>query len=487
MNNPGYMEKLVPRTRRAFAMGFAISLGILALTIIAGVCYVRSMVRSQIAQRDADSLYATTQMEQLDAQIGGKLDLLGNDEQIGFDAAILASRLKGVMGIRLFDPGGQFKDAFPGTIQPKALANSALLAVRHFQTHAQFRPETPMSDVFIYLPEFATGQISRIPTLEVTVPLHKRDNYRLIGSVEFIVEGASIQEEFTRLDRNLYGLAALTFVAAGTLLALMLWPAFRRQEKLHRELARHTERLERANQELALAARTSALGAVSAHLMHGLKNPLSSLSQIVTSRPDNGIMEEQDWRDALSAAKRMQLLVEQTMDVVSDVQGGPSYLLSLKEMAEGIGMRVSSMAIAKKVELEISAESAETLSSHIANLVSLILVNLLENAIQATRSGQKVQLSILSTEEKFIFQVQDSGPGFPEHLRKNLFLPCRSTREGGSGIGLTICKQIANHLGAGLELVESAGKGCLFQLELPRLLLEVGAPVETIGACAQSH
>ena len=138
------LEKLLPHTRRAFVLGLSLALAVLATTILAGWLFVRGLVRQQIAQRDAEALHATTLMEQLDAR-NGNSEPLENDEQIGFDAAILASRLKGVMGIRFFDPGGQFTDAFPASIQPQTLGNGALLAVRQFKPHARFQPATRLT------------------------------------------------------------------------------------------------------------------------------------------------------------------------------------------------------------------------------------------------------------------------------------------------------------------------------------------------------
>jgi signal transduction histidine kinase len=97
----------------------------------------------------------------------------------------------------------------------------------------------------------------------------------------------------------------------------------------------------------------------------------------------------------------------------------------------------------------------------------LILTNLIENAIEATPAGDTVTLSAARESGRLRFRVRDKGSGFPAHLREHLFLPCKSTREGGSGIGLAISKQIADHLGAKLELAESSTLGCEFVLELP--------------------
>jgi signal transduction histidine kinase len=461
------LEKLMPRTRRALALGLGLALIVLAATILAGWFFVRGLVREQIAHRDAEALYATTLMEQLDAG-NGYDEPLESGEQIGFEAAILASRLRGVLGIRFFNADGEFTDAFPATIQPQPLAQEPLLSVRRLKPHSRFRPDTLMSDVFIYLPQFATGQVTRVPMLEVTVPLHRRDDQKLAGAAQFLVEGHSMALEYAALDRYLGSLAAVTFAAAGVVLVLMLWPAFRRVERLNRELAQRSERLQHANQELALAARASAVGAVSAHLMHGLKNPLASLSQFVHSRQSD-LRESADpeWQDALTAARRMQSLVEQTIEVLADARGEPAYELTLSELAEGVHARVENLRSERGVHLVGDANANEKLSSRTANLVSLILVNLLENAIQATPAGKTVALTLTRESDWWVWRVQDQGAGMPVHQRAHLFLPCKSTREGGSGIGLAISKQIAEHLGASLDLLEPPEGGCVFALRLP--------------------
>jgi signal transduction histidine kinase len=468
MKTQEWIEKLMPRSGRAAALGVSLALAVLGLTIFGGWLLVRSLVRQQIVQRDAEALHATTLMEQLDARNGAEGDLLESDQQIGFDAAVRASRLKGVIGIRFFNSAGRFTDSFPATILPRQLSAQAFEAVKHLQPFSRFAPDTPLSEVFIYLPQFATGNIPRVATLRVTVPLHRRDSTNLVGAAQFIVDAQGIAQEYARLDRHLGGLAAAAFTVSGALLVGMLWPAFRRVGRLNRELAQRNERLWRANQELALAARASALGAVSAHLMHGLKNPLASLSQFVSGQ-GNGIARQKDEevQDALTAARRMQSLVEQTLEVLADARGEPAYEVTLNELLEGARQRVEPLADKRGVKLVTVVAGSEMLSSRAANLLRLILVNLLENAVQVTSPGGKVSLTAELQNGRLILRVQDQGPGFPEHLRAGLFLPCRSTREGGSGLGLAISKQLAEHLGATLELRESTSSGCVFVLDLP--------------------
>lgn len=478
-----HLREWMLRSRRTYLAGVALTLLVLAATVVVGWLLARTLIRDQISRRDADLLYAATLMEQIDLRNGHGTSVLKTDEQVGFDAAILASRMKGVIGIRFFDPQGRFTDAFPATIHPHDLDAHTLEFIGRLEPHSDFRDATLMSDIFIYLPAFATGRVERIPLLEVTVPLHRQDSKQVLGAAQFLVEGHSIAQQYRALDRHLAGLAGQTLLIAGALLGLVLWLVLRKVEHLTARLALQNRELSRANEELAMAARGSALGAISSHLMHGLKNPLASLSRYVRDHesdalPNGTYDETEDWQDALAATRRMQALVEHTMEVLADSRGDAVYEISMAELARDIARRTKSLAEARGVRFEVQTVSDTVLSSRVANLVGLVLVNLVENALQATPHGKCVSLELEAGEGRLTCRVRDEGPGFPPQLRQRLFLPCRSTREGGSGIGLSISKQIADHLGSTLELAEAPDGGCLFTVSLP-LVAQDDAPVAT--------
>lgn len=460
------LDKFIPRTRSAFGFGILIALLVLALTVSSGLLFVRNLVREQIVRRDAVALHATMLMEQIDIEEMDELNIR-SDEQISFDAAVRSSRLRDVLGIRFYDTAGNFYDSFPATIQPKPLRGKELSAIQDLQPVGTFLPEEPLDSVFIYLPEFSKGPIARPAILEVTVPLHQRNTKKLLGSAQFIIEGQGVAGEYAALDRNLMRYALSTFLIAGLLMVAMLWPAFRRVQRLTTELANRSERLQRANEELALAARVSAVGAVSAHLMHGLKNPLASLSQFVAEQSGGSERESGDWEDAVTAARRMQSLVEQTMETLSDAKGQPGYELTVPELGDELIRRVKDRADRNHISVEFEAEGTCMLASRTANLAGLILVNLLENAIQVTPVGKTVSVKASRDPAYLYFRVSDQGPGFPDDQRNELFLPGKSTRDGGSGLGLAISKQIAEYLEADLQLERSAAGGCVFVLKLP--------------------
>jgi len=78
-----------------------------------------------------------------------------------------------------------------------------------------------------------------------------------------------------------------------------------------------------------------------------------------------------------------------------------------------------------------------------------------------------VTVDVIAQDHEVELRVADSGAGLPESVRGNLFRPLRSTKPGGSGIGLAISHQLARHFGGRLELVNSSDEGTVFSLVMP--------------------
>jgi signal transduction histidine kinase len=160
-------------------------------------------------------------------------------------------------------------------------------------------------------------------------------------------------------------------------------------------------------------------------------------------------------------------LIERIVRVLHAQESVADYEVSLAELAEVLAGRLKAAAHAAGVRLETSVTAAGTLSNREADLILLILENLLQNSLEATPAGKAVRLNIFQDGGRIIIEVQDEGPGLPPAVAGQLFTPCVSTKTGGSGVGLAISRQLAKHLGAELELKESSPRGCTFRLALP--------------------
>lgn len=103
-----------------------------------------------------------------------------------------------------------------------------------------------------------------------------------------------------------------------------------------------------------------------------------------------------------------------------------------------------------------------------SDLLEQVLINLMKNAIEALRSVEKpkITLKLEQTSQEVSFTIQDNGHGIPDEILDNIFVPFYSTKEGGSGIGLSLSRQIMR-LHKGQLTVETSSSGTAFTLHFP--------------------
>lgn len=104
------------------------------------------------------------------------------------------------------------------------------------------------------------------------------------------------------------------------------------------------------------------------------------------------------------------------------------------------------------------------------DLLEQALINLLKNALDAVRGrdGAAVRLTCAAGEEHVALVVEDNGPGLAVDDPETAFVPFFTTKAAGSGIGLTLSRQIALAHGGRIEHARAEPHGAVFRLVLPR-------------------
>lgn len=104
------------------------------------------------------------------------------------------------------------------------------------------------------------------------------------------------------------------------------------------------------------------------------------------------------------------------------------------------------------------------------DLMTQALLNTLNNAAEAALSGgddARIELSAVSRDGRVVIQVEDNGPGVPEALRDDIFLPFVSSKANGRGVGLYLARQVALAHGGDLILLSTEpGRGARLQFEI---------------------
>ncbi|MBY0551313.1 MAG: GHKL domain-containing protein [Candidatus Obscuribacterales bacterium] len=235
-----------------------------------------------------------------------------------------------------------------------------------------------------------------------------------------------------------------------------------------------TEQIEKsaAKERAAVEARQHIMQMIA----HDLRSPLTSLMLFMDLLKGGNFGEvSQIAHTKLTAAgrdlKRMVHLVGNFLDQ-EKLEAGRMQLeyntISLEGIVDQAVSSVSALAEAEGISVELSVESGMIYVD--SDKLIQVLVNLLSNAINVSQKGQVVTVSATIKNNAVEFCVLDRGPGVPEGMRDGLFerFSKSSKKEGsGSGLGLSLAKEIVQMHKGTLEFKDRDGGGTVFQFTVP--------------------
>ncbi len=202
---------------------------------------------------------------------------------------------------------------------------------------------------------------------------------------------------------------------------------------------------------------------------HELRSPLAALKlqvQGLQRAGDDAAREVAAGRLAAGidrATRLMEQLLVLARQQANAVTGPRPQPTSLSELARHALAGAAPAAQARQIDLGLDHVDESRIAGN-AEALTILLRNLLDNAIKYTPPGGTVDLAIRRTAERVVLSVDDSGPGIPEQDRDRVldrFYRATGTQTTGSGLGLAIVKSIADLHGAPITLGRSPHRGGL--------------------------
>jgi signal transduction histidine kinase len=127
---------------------------------------------------------------------------------------------------------------------------------------------------------------------------------------------------------------------------------------------------------------------------------------------------------------------------------------------------VRPLADERRIQLHTALSAAPC--SGDADQLTLVITNLLTNAVRYNREGGEVRINTRSENGSAIVTVSDNGPGIAaEHLPRIFDRFYRTSSQGRTGLGLAITKSIVEAHGGTIEVTSEPGKGSAFEVRLP--------------------
>jgi PAS domain S-box-containing protein len=219
----------------------------------------------------------------------------------------------------------------------------------------------------------------------------------------------------------------------------------------------------------------SSLGRVATGIAHEIRNPLSGINiylntlEKVYDRQDSLDKVKQIIKQLQSASSKIESVIRRVMDFSKP--GEPTFVsTNLNEPVEE-AINLSSVALRKR-GIQLEKALAERLPAVRADprLIEQVVLNLITNAAEAVKSvegAKKIQILSCVEGPRVVVKISDSGPGIPLHLRDKIFDPFYTTKNGSTGIGLSLSHRIITDHSGSLKISSSKWGGAEFRIEIP--------------------
>lgn len=239
--------------------------------------------------------------------------------------------------------------------------------------------------------------------------------------------------------------------------------------RLYADLRDYIRRVEDSQQAMLRAEKMAAAGRLTASIAHEVNNPLQSVQNCLhlAGREDLPPEKRREYFElARNELERLMKTMQRMLDFYRpgatrvervDVLDLLKHVLSLT--SQQLGQR----------QIQVITDLPDSLPAiyAVSSQIQQIFFNLILNSFDAMPAGGNLTISARGSNQGVEMTFQDNGPGIPEDRRNNIFEPFFSTKEGGTGLGLTVSYNIVTAHGGTLELANQNGSGACFRLFLP--------------------
>ena len=287
------------------------------------------------------------------------------------------------------------------------------------------------------------------------------------------------------LGVNTFGIGGLYLSAIPAAAAHVLVHTLTDRKK---EIERQNDQLQTMNKDVARSERMAAIGQMSSTISHQILQKIGLLGLQCDLLRDS--LEDESTR-ALGAVVEARGRVESLDASITDLNTTLSDLLvfsrdlavhlepgSLDELLDDVCMEVQTVAMSRGIEIRYRPSGVEEGNSNGDNVGELVvsldrvklkqaILNILSNALEASREGDRVVLEKNRVDAFVQVTVKDVGPGISDAVEKQLFVPFVSTKKTGSGLGLAFTQRIVELHGGTVWGRNNPDRGATFTIKLP--------------------
>lgn len=201
--------------------------------------------------------------------------------------------------------------------------------------------------------------------------------------------------------------------------------------------------------------RLNLIAEMAAGIAHEIRNPITTVKGFLQMLGwKNELKQYQDYYDIMIAElERANSIITEFLSLTKN-QTHKMHLQNLNTIIQTLFPLVQSDALRSDITLIDELGEIEDIQLDEKEIRQLIL-NLIRNGIEATEPGKRLKITTYMELGQVVLAIHDEGPGIEPEVLSQLCVPFFTTKEGGTGLGLTICQNIIKHHQAKMDIVTS--------------------------------
>ncbi len=223
-------------------------------------------------------------------------------------------------------------------------------------------------------------------------------------------------------------------------------------------------------EQLKRADKLSAIGVLAAGVAHEIRNPLTGMKMIVQLL-DGEFASDDARREPLGIIQReidrLESIVGNLLDFAKPSK--PKVMeVSLARVVEDCSRLIKNQLNKQGIRFETIVSNDNPMVFGDPDQLKQVFINIMTNAIHAQSRGGSLKVIIESREDLVMVAFEDTGIGIPAERLADIFNPFMTTKEDGTGLGLSMALRIVEEHGGRIEVQSVFGEGSTFTVYLPR-------------------
>jgi len=237
------------------------------------------------------------------------------------------------------------------------------------------------------------------------------------------------------------------------------------------------DNISRKQDAIVESEKMAAVGRIAAHIAHEIRNPLVTMGGYARRIVQQSkTLSKESGKTAVNISKAGSIIMkeserlEKILSNVMDFTRPSKYIKEFSSINDVISDTVDllkNLFLEKKIQVQFDADGDLPLVKSDFNQIKQVVLNLIQNSIDATPTGGIIRVTTRAEEERVVLMVEDSGTGIDEEDPNVVFEPFFTTKVTGVGLGLANVKKIIKDHNGTIEVANREVGGAVFTVMFP--------------------